>query len=236
MSDSWKRYGGLNYPDAQNRFTVGTIIADEVLLREQVAGEFRIQGTATIEQELYALSDFFVDRNALFKNDLSVNNVGQLNKLALGNSVANYFSGNDTGLSVNHNNTGDDLTSHLLPGLKPNGVPKNLQDTVFPFSYNEYDELEKLVKDKKIGVIKMEVQRNYEPKDDFLTKVRSLATKNNIVLIFDECTSGFRETYGGIHKNYNISPDIALFGKCLGNGYPITAILGKKKYLKKGKT
>ena len=57
--------------------------------------------------------------------------------------------------------------------------------------------------------------------------------KKKIILIFDECTSGFRETYGGIHKNYKIIPDIALFGKCLGNGYPITAILGKKKYLKK---
>ena len=53
-----------------------------------------------------------------------------------------------------------------------------------------------------------------------------------IILIFDECTSGFRETYGGIHKKYNISPDLVTFGKCLGNGYPITAILGKKKYLK----
>lgn len=43
MSESWRKYGGLNRPDAQNRFTVGTIVADEVLLREQVAGEFRIQ-------------------------------------------------------------------------------------------------------------------------------------------------------------------------------------------------
>ena len=103
MSESWRKYGGLNRPDAQNRFTVGTIVADEVLLREQVAGEFRIQGTATIEQELYALSDFIVDRNSLFKNDISVNNFAQVNKLALGNSVVNYFTGNETGLAVNHN-------------------------------------------------------------------------------------------------------------------------------------
>ena len=67
----------------------------------------------------------------------------------------------------------------------------------------------------------------------FLKEIRSFCNQKKIILIFDECTSGFRETYGGIHKNYNITPDIALFGKCLGNGYPITAILGKKKYLKK---
>jgi hypothetical protein len=104
MSESWRKYGGLNRPDAQNRFTVGTIVADEVLLREQVAGEFRIQGTATIEQELYALTDFFVDYNATIRRDLSVNEIGQINQLALGNSVMNLASANDKGFSINHNN------------------------------------------------------------------------------------------------------------------------------------
>ena len=50
----------------------------------------------------------------------------------------------------------------------------------------------------------MEVVRNFEPENNFLKKVRDLATKNDIVLVFDECTSGFRETYGGIFKKYNI--------------------------------
>ena len=43
----------------------------------------------------------------------------------------------------------------------------------------------------------MEVVRSMEPEDDFLQKVRQLANSNNIVLIFDECTTGFRETFGG---------------------------------------
>jgi glutamate-1-semialdehyde 2,1-aminomutase len=80
-------------------------------------------------------------------------------------------------------------------------------------------------------VIKMEVVRNEPPKDDFLKKVRKLATDNRVVLIFDECTSGFRENFGGIHKNYNVQPDIAMFGKALGNGYAITAILGKREIM-----
>ena len=46
-------------------------------------------------------------------------------------------------------------------------------------------------------------------------KVRKLADDKNIVLIFDECTSGFRETNGGIHKKYNIEPDMCMFGKAL---------------------
>ena len=74
----------------------------------------------------------------------------------------------------------------------------------------------------------MEVVRNIMPKNNFLKKVRKLATENNIVLIFDECTTGFRGTYGGLHKVFGVNPDIAIFGKALGNGYAINAIIGKK--------
>ena len=59
------------------------------------------------------------------------------------------------------------------------------------------------------------IKRTSEPKNNFLKKVRNLATQNNIVLIFDECTLRFRQTYGGIHKFYNIEPDMAIFGKHL---------------------
>ena len=77
----------------------------------------------------------------------------------------------------------------------------------------------------------MEVSRNYLPKNNFLKKVRKLATQKKIILIFDECTSGFRQTFGGIHKHFGVNPDIATFGKTLGNGHPITAIIGKKKIM-----
>ena len=56
--------------------------------------------------------------------------------------------------------------------------------------------------------------------------------KKNICLIFDECTSGFREQYGGLYKSYNVIPDIVVYGKALANGYPICAVLGKKKFMK----
>ena len=82
-----------------------------------------------------------------------------------------------------------------------------------------------------IGVIKMEVSRNKGPEDNFLQKVRKLATDRGIVLIFDECTSGFRQTYGGLHKLYGVEPDMALFGKALGNGYAITAVIGRREIM-----
>ena len=77
----------------------------------------------------------------------------------------------------------------------------------------------------------MEVRRNIPPKNDFLIKVKNFK-KNNCVLIFDECTSGFRQTLGGLHKTYKVNPDICIFGKAIGNGFPLTAILGTEKVMK----
>ena len=146
-------------------------------------------------------------------------------------AICGYHGWHDWYLSVNHDSK-DGLNNHLLPGLEPLGVPKSLKKTVFPFSYNSFEELENLCNSHDIGVIKMEVMRNNEPKNDFLKKVRNLATKRGIILIFDECSSGFRETFGGIHKKYFVNPDMAMFGKTIGNGYALTAVVGKKEIMK----
>jgi glutamate-1-semialdehyde 2,1-aminomutase len=142
-------------------------------------------------------------------------------------AICGYHGWHDWYLSAN---LGDEnnLAGHLLPGLEPKGVPENLRGTTLPFNYNNYTELEVLVQTNDIGVIKMEVARNREPENHFLQKVRKLATDNGIVLIFDECTSGFRETFGGLHKKYGVEPDMAMFGKALGNGYAINAIIGRR--------
>lgn len=140
-------------------------------------------------------------------------------------AVCGYHGWHDWYLSANHGSS-DQLQNHLLPGLEPKGVPKSLGNTVFTFLYNDFEALQYLVANKNIGVIKMEVCRNKEPEDNFLQKVRQLATDNGLVLIFDECTSGFRETFGGLHLKYDVHPDMAIFGKALGNGHAITAIIG----------
>ena len=145
-------------------------------------------------------------------------------------AICGYHGWHDWYLSANHNGS-DDLSGHLIPGLSPKGVPKNLKDTVFPFNYNNYEELLSIVEKNDIGVIKMEVVRNFGPEDNFLHKVRALATQKNIVLIFDECTSGFRETFGGIYKKYGVEPDMAMYGKTIGNGYALTAVVGKRSVM-----
>ena len=147
-----------------------------------------------------------------------------------GVAVCGYHGWHDWYLSANLSDD-DQLASHLLPGLSTNGVPKSLKGNVHPFNYNDFETLEDLVAKKSIGVIKMEVIRNLEPQDGFLAKVRQLASKNNIVLIFDECTSGFRECYGGLHKKYDVYPDIAVYGKTLGNGYAVSAVVGSEEVM-----
>ena len=152
-----------------------------------------------------------------------------------GVAICGYHGWHDWYLAAN---LGDEqnLAGHLLPGLEPNGVPKALRGTVHPFQYNQIDQLEKLVSQNDIGVIQMEVSRNLGPEDNFLHKVRKLATEKGIVLIFDECTSGFRQTFGGLHKLYGVEPDMAMFGKALGNGYAITAVIGRREVMEAAQT
>lgn len=125
------------------------------------------------------------------------------------------------------------LDGQLLPGLEPKGVPRGLQGTALPFLYNDISSLEALISEhgNKIGVIYMEPLRGQEPKDSFLQKVREIADRIDAVLIFDEVTSGFRMNPAGIHMNYGVEPDIAIFGKAIGNGYPISIIIGKRKIM-----
>lgn len=126
----------------------------------------------------------------------------------------------------------DSLDGHLLPGLEPNGVPRALRGTSIPVRYNDLEGLRALLEsDSDIGVIYMEPQRSAPPEPGFLSGVRDLATKHDAVLIFDECTSGFRRTLGGLHLHYGVDPDIATFGKTLGNGYAITAVVGRENVM-----
>jgi len=147
-------------------------------------------------------------------------------------AICGYHGWHDWYLSTNLNSD-KNLDGHLLPGLQPNGVPRDLEGTTLTFNYNDIEQLEQLIKDNygEIAAIKMEVSRNEGPVDNYLKKVRELATENNIILIFDECTSGFRETFGGLHKKYDVEPDLAVFAKALGNGYAISACIGRQEFM-----
>tara|TARA_A100001234_G_scaffold221482_1_gene237838 strand:+ start:1701 stop:3746 length:2046 start_codon:yes stop_codon:yes gene_type:complete len=145
-------------------------------------------------------------------------------------AICGYHGWHDWYLSSNLENT-KNLNNHLITSLKPNGVPSFLKNTCYPFEYGEYEKFKKIISNKSIGIIMMEVSRNKSLNTKFIKYVRNIAKKKGIILIFDECTSGFRETFGGIYKKIDIQPDLVVLGKALGNGYPITAILGKKEVM-----
>jgi glutamate-1-semialdehyde 2,1-aminomutase len=143
-----------------------------------------------------------------------------------------YHGWHDWYLATNLNNT-TNLNEQLLPGLEPTGVPNSLKNSIFPFNYNCIEELETIISQygNEIGVIIMEPERGTSPNPGFLGMVREIANNINAVLIFDEVTSGFRMNLGGIHLKYGVNPDIAVFGKSLGNGYPISSLIGRKEVM-----
>ena len=140
-------------------------------------------------------------------------------------AICGYHGWHDWYLSANLSDS-QNLNSHLMRNLPIQGVQKNLKNSVFSFEYNNFNQLKKIVSQNNIGTVIMEVSRNEPPKKNFLENIRKLTKNKNIVLIFDECTSGFRETFGGLHLKYKINPDIATFGKALGNGYAVNAVIG----------
>lgn len=114
------------------------------------------------------------------------------------------------------------------------GVPKNVKKLIHTFEYNNISSLEILLRKHKgkVAAIIMEPVGLIKPEKNFLRKVRELATKNKCLLIFDECWTCFRLHEKGSIGIYNVIPDMLCIGKALGNGIPISAVLGKKRVMK----
>ncbi len=119
------------------------------------------------------------------------------------------------------------------------GIPKKLYEDIYEFHYNELDELEDLMKvhgDDMAAIIVTPVghplaEKVQEPEPGFLEGVKTLAEKYGAVLIFDEIRSGFRFGLGGAQKEYGITPDLSVFGKAMANGYPISAVVGRREVM-----
>lgn len=140
-----------------------------------------------------------------------------------------YHGWHDWYLSANLG-TENALGEHLISGLNPTGVPRSLEGTAFPFRYNQLKELKGIVAEhgKNLAAIVMEPLRNYEPVPGFIESVRGIADETGAVLVVDEISAGFRFNTGGAHlKFFTKEPDIAVFSKALGNGYPIAAVIGR---------
>jgi len=119
------------------------------------------------------------------------------------------------------------------------GIPPSTQRLVHVARWNNFEQVEKIVKKhaKELGAIICEpVAMNMStipPKPGFLKHLRELCDKYDVTLIFDEVKTGFRLHPGGAQTMYKVTPDLAAFAKAMGNGYPISAIAGKKEYMEK---
>jgi glutamate-1-semialdehyde 2,1-aminomutase len=121
------------------------------------------------------------------------------------------------------------LGEHLISGLDPAGVPKALAGTALPFSYNDADSLASIVNNHghELAAVIMEPIRSSLPEAGFLNRVCQLTESCGAVLIADEVSAGFRLTCGGAHMALGFEPDVAVFSKALGNGYPVSAVIGR---------
>jgi glutamate-1-semialdehyde 2,1-aminomutase len=143
-------------------------------------------------------------------------------------AICGYHGWHDWYVSVNLGEN-DALAGHLLPGIPTNGVPRALRGTSIPFHYNDFEEIENIIRNTPdLAAVKMETCRNFGPEKGYLEHIRKLCDEYGVVLIFDECTSGFRETFGGLFKKYGVTPDMTIYSKTMGNGYVIAAVIGHK--------
>jgi glutamate-1-semialdehyde 2,1-aminomutase len=144
-------------------------------------------------------------------------------------AVCGYHGWHDWYLAANLGES-DALRGHLLPGLDPLGVPVELRGTTVTFKYNDIQNFRTIIDlyGSRLAAVIMEPCRNSDPDAGFLELVRKETHRCGALLIFDEITIGWRLNYGGAHLRSAVMPDIAVFAKALGNGFPIGAVIGTK--------
>jgi len=120
------------------------------------------------------------------------------------------------------------------------GIPKKLYEDVYEFEYNHLGSLESLLKEhgKETAAVIMTPyghpldQPMQDPKPGYLEGVKELAHRSGAVLIFDEVRTCFRLSMGGAQKYFGVTPDLAVIGKGMANGYAVGAVVGEKEVMK----
>ncbi|HMX17349.1 MAG TPA: aminotransferase class III-fold pyridoxal phosphate-dependent enzyme, partial [Rhodocyclaceae bacterium] len=114
------------------------------------------------------------------------------------------------------------------------GVPQAVRDLTRVFPYNDLDALARLLAEHpgQYAAVIMEPMNADEPRAGFLEGVRALAHEHGALFILDEIITGFRYHLGGAQSLFGVEPDLATFGKSMGNGFPISAVVGKARYMR----
>ena len=139
-----------------------------------------------------------------------------------------YHGWHDWYQSANHLDFPD-----LVTGVGSKGVPKAFAGTAIPFGEADMDRLQDLFKEHKgeVAAVMMEPVRSTDPPEGYLEAVKSLCHENDAILIFDEVSCGWRLAIGGAQEYYGVTPDMTVVAKCISNGYPMGAVVGKREFM-----
>jgi len=124
-----------------------------------------------------------------------------------------------------------------IPVQQGSGIPNKIRDYVIPLPFNDFEAVERAVKDQYGDIAAMMIEpclgniAGLEPLPGYLEHLRKLCDDYGIVMIFDEVKTGFRLANGGAREAYNVIPDLSTYAKSLGNGYPVAAFGGKRKIM-----
>ncbi|MDE3019862.1 MAG: aminotransferase class III-fold pyridoxal phosphate-dependent enzyme, partial [Nitrospirota bacterium] len=116
---------------------------------------------------------------------------------------------------------------------RPAGVPTMLKGLAHAFEFNKTETLERIFLDHPgdIAAVILEVGGE-NPHPGFLEQVKALAHRHGAVFIWDEIVTGFRLALGGAQEYYGVTPDLACFGKGMANGFPLSAVVGRRDLMK----
>lgn len=116
------------------------------------------------------------------------------------------------------------------------GIPETVRRLTVTFRYNDIASVTEMFARHpgKIAALILEAARNEDPRDGYLHEVQRICHENGALLILDEMITGFRWHAGGAQSLYGIVPDLSCFGKALANGFSVSALAGKREYMRLG--
>jgi len=120
------------------------------------------------------------------------------------------------------------------PTTRNMGVPKAVRELTCTFTYNRIETLERIFDEHpgRVAAVIMEPVGIEPPRSGFLESVRELSSRRGALLIFDEIVTGFRLALGGAQEHFGVVPDLACFGKGMSNGFPLSALVGRRDIMR----
>ena len=109
------------------------------------------------------------------------------------------------------------------------GIPEAVQQLTTKIAYNDMDALKSVFDQHpdEIAAVILEPMNAVDPAPGYLSEMKAFVNSKGALLVFDEIITGFRYANGGAQELFGVTPDLAAFGKAMGNGMPISAIVGR---------